>query len=102
MRALNTLKNRRIQKYDYAFKEMVQNDELDDTLFIKEVRRTFFDLLKPMLTVVESEKCIDRTKKGDDTDTVFSKYFDKEKYKQFFKGETAEAFAKELVETSQF
>lgn len=23
MRALNTLKNRRIQKYDYAFKEMV-------------------------------------------------------------------------------
>ena len=54
MRALNTLKNRRIQKYDYDFKEMVQNDQLDDTLFIKEVRRTFFDLLKPMLTVVES------------------------------------------------
>lgn len=56
---------------------MVVNDQQDDTLFIKEVRRTFFDLLKPMLTVVEKENCIDKTKNRYDTDTVFSKYFNK-------------------------
>ena len=67
-------------------------------MFSKEVRRTFFDLLKPMLKEVDS--FIDKNKKSDDPDTVFSKYFDKAQYIENFSGETSEAFAKELVGSS--
>ena len=99
MRALNTLKNRRIQKYDYAFKEMVENDQEDDEEnFIQEVRQTFFNLLKPLLTNVND--FIDKTKKADDADTVFTKYFDKKRYLDSFRGEAQEAFAKEMLNSS--
>ncbi len=40
-----------------------------------EVRQTFFNLLKPLLINVND--FIDKTKKADDADTVFTKYFDK-------------------------
>ena len=45
---------------------------------------------------------IDKTKKADDADTVFTKYFDKKKYLESFKGEAQEAFAKEMLNSSQF
>lgn len=82
MRALNTLKNRRIQKYDYAFKEMVDNDVEDDENFIQEVRQTFFNMLKPFL--VQADECIDKKKRADDTNTVFTNYFNKKKFKEYF------------------
>ncbi len=100
MRALNTLKNRRIQKYDYAFKEMVDNDAEDDENFIQEVRQTFFNMLKPFLE--QADKCIDKKRKADDADTVFTNYFNKKKFREYFQGEAQEAFANEILNSSQF
>lgn len=48
----------------------------------------------------EVDSFIDKNKKSDDPDTVFSKYFDKAQYIENFSGETSEAFAKELVGSS--
>jgi hypothetical protein len=45
---------------------------------------------------------IDKTKKADDADTVFTKYFDKKQYLESFKGEAQEAFSKEMLNSSQF
>ena len=49
---LNNLKNKMITKYDYAYKEFVPMDEDDTETFIKEVRQTFFKLIKPFLVNV--------------------------------------------------
>lgn len=46
---LNTLKNRNILKYDYAFTEMKKTFEISDEAFVNEVRETFFQILHPYL-----------------------------------------------------
>jgi hypothetical protein len=61
---------------------MVTNDQKDDELFISEVRKTFFNLLKPLLICVDN--FIDKTKDKNNSDTVFTKYFDKDKYMKYF------------------
>ena len=78
MIVLNQLKNKRIEKYDYAFKDMAVGDQEDEEYFIREVRLTFFNLLKIYLSPIV--ECIDKTKDKNDANTVFSKYFNKEKY----------------------
>jgi hypothetical protein len=43
---------------------------------------------------------IDKKKNKDDADTVFTKYFDKKGYLDYFKGEAQEDFAKEMLNSS--
>jgi len=73
LRTLNNLKNKRITKYDYAYKEFVQAKNCDSEQFIKEVRQTFFNFLKPFLK--EVPKFIDKSRAKEDASTVFDKYF---------------------------
>jgi len=73
---LNNLKNRRIQKCDYAFKQMINEEYEDD--FVSEVRTTFFNFLKPFLR--DLPDYFRDTKELDDSEKVFSKYFDSNKY----------------------
>ena len=49
MRTLNSLKNRRIQKYDNAYKAPLYQTESETIEFIKDVRATFFSFLQPFL-----------------------------------------------------
>ena len=78
LRILNTLKNKKIQKYDYAFKCMVKKDflqdEEDDNNFVDEVRQTFFNFLKPFLCNLPD--FYKDTSKMNDQDIVFGNYFD--------------------------
>lgn len=41
-----------------------------------------------------------RNKRADDADTVFTKYFDQNKYMDYFEGDESEEFAKRLMESS--
>lgn len=85
LRVLNNLKNKRITKYDYAYKQLVTVSLGDSEEFVREVRQTFFNFLKPFLK--EVPKFIDKTRLNDDTSTVFDKYFDVKGYLASFKGE---------------
>lgn len=79
MRTLNTLKNKKIRKCDYAFTSMVQDEDEDSETFVREVRQTFFNFLKTFLG--EIPKCFkaeESLKKLDDQQKVFHKYFDKD------------------------
>ena len=53
MRGLNLKKNAKIAKYDFAYREMMQNEEgeLDSTevQFVEEMRQCFFNFLKSYL-----------------------------------------------------
>lgn len=91
MRTLNSLKNRRIQKYDNAYKAPLYQTEGETLEFIKEVRATFFSFLRPFLQDVPryiNFKCA-----GLDTQTVFDRYFDKDGYLKSFEGEPTLPFA---------
>ena len=90
LRMLNTLKNKRITKYDYAYKQLVTEKMGDSEDFVKEVRQTFFNFLKPFLK--EVPKYIDKTRLQDDTTTVFEKYFDVKSYLASFEGEQSYPF----------
>lgn len=72
----------------------------DSEEFVKEVRQTFFNFLKPFLK--EVPKFIDKTRQNDDTSTVFDKYFDVKRYLDSFEGEQAHPFACRLVNSTQF
>lgn len=74
MRTLNSLKNRRIQKYDNAYKAPLYQTESETIEFIREVRETFLSFLKPFLQDVP--KYINTQLASQDTKTVFKKYFD--------------------------
>lgn len=100
MRTLNCLKNRRIQKYDNAYKAPLYQTESETIEFIKEVRATFFSFIKPFLQDVP--KFIDSKCASQDTQTVFDKYFDKKNYLKSFEGESTLPFAQRLVNSSQF
>lgn len=53
------------------------NDEYEDD-FVSEVRTTFFNFLKPFLR--DLPDYFKDTKELDDSEKVFSKYFDSNKY----------------------
>lgn len=75
MRLLNNLKNKRIFKYDYAYRCMVTNTSIQDSdLFVQEIRTAFFNFLKPFL--IEVPSFINNMKGKKDSEKVFSKYFD--------------------------
>ena len=57
LKMLNSLRNKRIFKYDYSYKELNMRRELDSEQFVEDVRRVFLSLLTPFLNVVPS--CID-------------------------------------------
>ena len=84
IRMLNNLKNKRITKYDFAYKELLQT-KYDSDAFVKDVRQTFFNLIKPFLKCVP--KFIDKTRKQDDTSTVFFNFFNVKGYLEYFEGE---------------
>jgi hypothetical protein len=54
MRTLNYLKNRSLMKLDYAFGQMIKEEDQDEEVFVAEVRRTFFNFLKPFLIELPS------------------------------------------------
>ena len=97
---LNTLKNKRISKYDYAYKELNLRQQKDSERFVKEVRQTFLQVLKPFLKDVQ--KCIDGSRDADSTQTVFEKYFASHKYLRMFEGEAGYDFARGLLNSTQF
>lgn len=100
LRTLNFLKNKKLTKYDYAFKEYNPHNVGDNEQFIKEVRQTFFSFLKIFLKDIP--KFIDKSRALDDTSTVFDKYFDIKGYLDSFSGEQAYPFAARLVHSTQF
>lgn len=118
LRSLNLLKNKKIVKYDYAYREMIDNNEFtleqEDQMFVKEARAKFFEFLKPYLRQVKD--CIkddfklDNRKRAcefgctneqDLTTAVFSKYFDIDGYLEDFE-EDDMPFVKRLSNSSQF
>lgn len=100
MRTLNTLKNKKIRKCDYAFSSMVQDEDEDSETFVREVRQTFFNFLKTFLG--EIPKCFraeESLKKLDEQQKVFHKYFDKDQYLNNFEG-SERRFANELLKST--
>jgi hypothetical protein len=57
LRSLNAVKNKKIAKYDYAYKEMMVDDETDldsnDSNFVLQVRKKFFNILSRYLQPVK-------------------------------------------------
>ena len=99
MRILNNLGDKRISKYDYAYKEHLKQKREDSEIFIKDIRETFFNKLKPFLKI--AFKYIDRSKNCDDASTVFDKYFDAKGFVASFSGDTvSQVFARALVNSS--
>ena len=99
MRSLNTLKNFRLGKYDIAFKEMLNDDESEQSQnSINDIRSMFFNFLKPYLEEVEC--FIDKTKQAADVNTVFGKYFDVKGYLREFEQDKCYSFAERLVNSS--
>lgn len=78
MRTLNYLKNRRVQKYDYAFKTLIEQDGKDDEMFVEEVRQTFLNFLKPYL--IDLPDYFNDVSNLNDQEIVFNKYFQKQEY----------------------
>lgn len=71
MRTLNSLKNRKISKYDYAYVDMITQDtEEDQENFMQEVRQTFFNILKPFL--IDVPDYIKSMKDRKDEEKVFA------------------------------
>jgi len=69
--------------------------------FVQEVRSTFFKYLKPFLEDVPG--CIKNMKDVPDTERVFTKYFDKQKYLNLFSdSKEYQKFAKQILTSSQF
>ena len=64
-------------KLDYAFGQMIVEDKDDDETYVAEVRRIFFNFLKPFLVELpkyfREEEYINNLK---EQEKVFSKYFD--------------------------
>lgn len=52
MRTLNYLKNKSLMKLDYAFTQMITDDGGNEENFVAEVRRIFFNFLKPYLVEI--------------------------------------------------
>ena len=102
MRTLNNFKNRMIQKCDYAFSCMVKEDELDQELFVQEVRQTFFQMLKPYLKELPNFfKGTDAIQSLTEDQKVFHNYFDKNSYIDDFDDPKEKEFAKALLTSSQ-
>lgn len=51
-----------------------------------EVRRSFFNFLKPYLSAVVTADCIRSTETWSENDKVFGKYFDTQKFDSCFEG----------------
>ena len=100
LKMLNSLKNKRISKYDFAYKELNLRQQKDSERFVKQVRQTFLEVLKPFLKDVQ--KCIDTSRDADSSQTVFEKYFDSHKYLGMFEGEAGQDFACRLLNSTQF
>lgn len=75
---------------------MINEDYEDD--FVSEVRTTFFNFLKPFLR--DLPDYFKDTRDLNDSEKVFSKYFDSNKYLQLFEGEKDLGFAKALLNSS--
>ena len=110
LRSLNFAKNTKVAKYDYAYREMLLDDELqdEDKRFVNEVRQKFFGILRPLLVNVKD--CIKDEYRienrhlypGIDFEvcTVFDKYFDKPRYMEDHIGEGDEGFIKRFIDSS--
>eukprot|EP00352_Strombidinopsis_acuminata_P000430 CAMPEP_0176348484 /NCGR_PEP_ID=MMETSP0126-20121128/7902_1 /TAXON_ID=141414 ORGANISM="Strombidinopsis acuminatum, Strain SPMC142" /NCGR_SAMPLE_ID=MMETSP0126 /ASSEMBLY_ACC=CAM_ASM_000229 /LENGTH=143 /DNA_ID=CAMNT_0017697303 /DNA_START=859 /DNA_END=1290 /DNA_ORIENTATION=- len=106
VRTLNQIINRKVLKYDTAYKEIMNKQiekETKENDFVQDIRKIFYSYLNAYLAdiwdFIDTENC-----KAEDSSTVFAKYFKRDKYlAQFGDEDDIEyKFAIELIKSPAF
>lgn len=113
LKTLNQLKQKQMQRFDYAFQDRKAAEDNNNTL-VMDVRNLFFNILKVFLAPIlkegrDGEKLYYKKIDGSDVSAVFKNYFKVEDYLELFAGDEdanepppVEKFSKFLVEGGAF